>query len=410
MVYWMCIFGLSFDPHPIPYDIGLELPIEMQNNYSEGLMKRGAAGKFNFMINCLDLDDDKCAMAREEAFQVATSIEQTMDISTEINMAINFVSFCRSSCSNSTIARTGPTNYFSALANRYMLYPQALAKQLSDVDLGYTMVDAVINFNMDRRDDNFKFYFETRESSDEGLYSFKFILIHELTHGLGIVNSFDSFTEGEAGLLSPSPAFRQLFSREFTQRYRVQSNSPFPFINIYDSLLEDARTNTPLIDFYRAHFYNASVPLSSDTFNAAQSLHMAATSRFSVVFNAGSEKIPVDSSFAPFNDGSSLSHIDPSVNSDSLDELMYAFASTRSVNSYPGHDVSPFGRSQILILQAMGYTFQIDAEAVPTSSAMSILPMWLLLVNNCLFYLNLFTMSGVKYTHMPRRTGIRHLT
>eukprot|EP00835_Amoeboradix_gromovi_P006783 NODE_886_length_3442_cov_0.414897.p1 type:complete len:436 gc:universal NODE_886_length_3442_cov_0.414897:2703-1396(-) len=356
----------------------------------EKLGKRSSTSFFTFDIDCLDVDDDTCEKAKKESKELAQNLERIFDLKAEIKMLIRFISYCSTECSNDTIARTGPTSYFAMLEKPSILYPQSLVKQISSNlgNLALSKYDAIINFNADSRDNEFRFYFESYEdASSTDRYSFKFIVTHELMHGLGLVTSFDEYLnttkvlqaqksdsdrsniklDSNSRMLSPTPNVNTLSKRDvsFVPKNRVRSEYSFQFINLFDTFLVDDRTNSSFESIFMEYFYGKHTPLPIQTIYQASSLYKASTLRYAVVFDTGKERFPVDTTFRDFNSGSTMSHLDPNLGSGALDELMWSIASHKRLSDLEGYNISPLGYYQLSILDSMGYKIKIDLKTIP---------------------------------------------
>ena len=343
---------------------------------------------FKFEVNCGNIDKDICDKANKESSELASLMEKVLDIKRNIVILIQFISFCETVCNNETIARSGPSTYFALSRNPVILYPQSLVKQLANNSnsLAYSKYDAVINFNSDSD----RLYYETFEDgSQNNQYSFKFIVSHECMHGLGVVTSFDEYIDisqfeaiqtgksnypvtASSKLLSPAPNNNNLNKKikrdlNFLPKGKVESFSNFQFINLYDTCLVDARTNFKVFDIFMKYFYNSPTPLPIQTLFQASSLYKGATLRYAIMFDTGSEQFPMDTTFANFSSGSSMSHLDQGLGPGSLDELMWSIAQHDKTIDLKGSSSSSWGYYQLKMLQTMGYPLKIDPETVPKS-------------------------------------------
>ena len=362
---------------------------------SKRFKRSSDSGRFIFDVVCGNIGNDSCNKAQQEANEVAARLEQVLVLNKSIKMQINFVSFCLTSCSNDTIARTGPTTYFALRDKPTVLYPQSLVKQLATNQdaLSFSKYDAVINFNSDFSKGGFRFYFESYDSSTHySRYSFKFIVSHELMHGLGLVTSFDEYIDmsqnrpqqlqasvaqyqvpSTSHLLSPSPNLNILKKRDavFQPKSSVASSSAFQFLNVFDTFLVDVRTNSRLNDTFMTYFYTSKSPLPILTLYHASSLYNASTIRYAIQFDTGTETFPMDTSFSEFSSGSTMSHVDNSLGEGALDEMMWSMAGHTRTTDLNGGRMSPLGYYQLRILETMGYKLKIDPNSIPKSISTS---------------------------------------
>jgi hypothetical protein len=94
------------------------------------------------------------------------------------------------------LASAGPTDLFE---NNDVLFPSALAKQLSGRNLNNDATDIQVNVNPAQPWD-----YNVLGTAPAGKASFVYTLIHEIGHGLGFIDSFDPDT-GEIGNDYPFP-------------------------------------------------------------------------------------------------------------------------------------------------------------------------------------------------------------
>ena len=229
----------------------------------------------------------------ETAFEYAVSIWETL-ISSPV--AIN-VTAVWTNLSSGTLGAAGPsfwTSNFNGAPKFNIYYPGPIAEKLAKADLnGTNEPDIVAQFNS-----SINWYFQTNGIPGQSQYDFVTVVLHELGHGLGFTSTFDvDFGIGRYG--------------EFTD------GIPFP----YDLFIE----NNVLENLYQ-NFDSPSDELASQLTNNNVFINTPSSTAKSQLY------API-----PFNDGSSIAHLNPTANPQGTENsLMRPFINVNEVNHDPG--------------------------------------------------------------------------
>ena len=267
-------------------------------------------------------------------------------LKSRINLFVQYLPFV----GNLNLAMTLPVNKHCAkLGNngQYFLFPSALLKQASNkLELfENSMQDVEINVNS-----KVQFYFGMGMIQREE-YDFEQVMLHEITHGLGLGTTLQPEKVGNDSILIPKIV-------------HVDGYSYFAPISIYDGLLKSSNSTqfaqvgailstfpkqlANIEEFYRLFLQNQTA------FSAAKQLHQLASSA-QLSFNARPGRQVKLHSTLEFIPGASVSHISTY---DPIEFLMKPFIrpgislETSIINS---QYYSIFGPETLRMLETMGY-------------------------------------------------------
>ncbi|KAI8086829.1 uncharacterized protein B0P05DRAFT_635537 [Gilbertella persicaria] len=144
---------------------------------------------------------DKVSKAIAAAIDELTRV---INIKNSLLILVKYHSFCEKICANDTFGWGSPTSQFTLPfedgADLNYVYPQALAKQLAPYSSTsvWSKYDIEIEINsdlylMDSEEANGKYWFvnESRITPDQ--IDFRYLVLHELLHGLGFLSSWAAY-------------------------------------------------------------------------------------------------------------------------------------------------------------------------------------------------------------------------
>jgi hypothetical protein len=197
---------------------------------------------FEFSCDGASIGQDRCELAKTGFENAGKRIASALDIKETIIVQALFHSFCSSqrnaNCrdANNTLGRASGAAYFPASrigSKDVYFYSQSLVKQLKkNSDVHYAKADIFAEFNSD-----FNFWFQgSGVPIKQNDTDFEFVVLHELTHGLGFESAWVQYSgyytmlTRNAGYLAPLP---------FAQGSSDQSAivSTFSPLSIFDSFL-----------------------------------------------------------------------------------------------------------------------------------------------------------------------------
>ncbi|KAJ3218631.1 hypothetical protein HDU67_004684 [Dinochytrium kinnereticum] len=226
------------------------------------ITEASASNPFTFLFSCT-ANSSLCDLANKAFVSAGARIGKSLKISQPVVVVANFYSFCSgfdgmSSCSNSTgsrqpLGRASPSAYFSARpkaspSKMYSFYPQALVKQLPvDASVTFSSADILAEFNSD-----YPFHYASAGKpigpSDIDL---EFVIVHELTHGMGYDTAWTDYSilgKGDPSLALP-PSTRQFLAPAFfTQGVSTSSANVVNWqpLTAFDSFVIDSATRAYL--------------------------------------------------------------------------------------------------------------------------------------------------------------------
>ncbi|KAI8811522.1 hypothetical protein BJ742DRAFT_796316 [Cladochytrium replicatum] len=351
-----------------------------------------------------------CNYARDGFASAGKRITSALTFYRPINIRANFYSFCggrsASSCDlKDTLGQATAAAFIAARPAKsndtdYYMYPQGLFKQLSinvDVkDSDYSDYDILAEFNSD-----FNFHYNSSGTPIQpNQVDFEYVVLHELTHGLGINTGWVSYAsigalnsiKPKADYLAPIPDFAGNSIATAT----VPGWLP---LNIFDKFLVDSSTSTSIMRSVAARIFSfnpknrkladfiSDFQNSGDPYAAAQSFYKlvtANTKTLSFAIPASKHNPNAQSAFLQtvrnkYLPGSSIAHVDydtywqtpdflmiPAVQNLTgltLDQIVLRY--TPSTRPDPTFKVLPaYGNLTLGMLHAMGWPTKDAPERV----------------------------------------------
>ncbi|KAI8800314.1 hypothetical protein BJ742DRAFT_651905, partial [Cladochytrium replicatum] len=282
-----------------------------------------------------------CNYARDGFLSAGKRIASSLTFYKPINVRANFYSFCggrsASSCDlKDTLGQATAAAYIAARPAKsddteYYMYPQGLFKQLSinvDVtDSDYSDYDIFAEFNAD-----FSFHYNSSGTPIQpNQIDFEFVVLHELTHGLGINTGWVSYAsisalsslKPKADYLAPIPDFAgssfdtatvpQWLPLNIFDKFMVESSTSNSIARtVATRIFSYIPNNRKLADFISG-FQN-----SGDPYAAAQSLYKLVTANTKTLsFAIPPSTLNPNARFAflqtvkdKYLPGSSIAHVD----------------------------------------------------------------------------------------------------
>ncbi|KAI8809320.1 hypothetical protein BJ742DRAFT_804625 [Cladochytrium replicatum] len=238
-----------------------------------------------------------CNYAKDGFTSAGKRITSALNFYKAINIRANFYSFCGGRTANcdlkDTLGQAAATAYFPAkLSNEsdYYAYPQALFKQLSinaDIkDSDYSQYDILAEFNSD-----FNFHFNASgQPIQPGQVDFEFVVLHELTHGLGIDTAWTSYAAiPSLSSYSPKPDYLAPIPSLVGSSIATATVPKWNPLNIYDKFFTESASSQSLRSAAAKIFsfdpnskklssFIADFQSSGSPYTAAQSMYKLVTS------------------------------------------------------------------------------------------------------------------------------------
>ncbi|CAG8556041.1 1198_t:CDS:2 [Paraglomus brasilianum] len=331
----------SPDPHPkifVPCPMETTPPVQRRQNTAN------ATNMFQITLTCLDPDKVKCNKV-QRAFNLAGQILTGSLILTEpVTVNATYTNFC-------TSFNDCPTNGFLTLGGaapartiplkdsdgKTRFFPQSLVKQInsqnhpqfSQFDI-LAMFNSVANFWFE--DDNVPI---RQDQSD-----FSFVILHELVHGLGFTSSWDDYINQVPEALTPdvSPvsggAGTSFQFAEFAfDKFMVLTSTGQKMSDITDQLNGFSNGAGAQIRDINAF---ASAFVTSPQYQVAKNTFKFAITKGAMSFLPQGETninnaVTLETSLNPYQQGSSISHVDFATFSKTPDFLM-RFLADRGVS------------------------------------------------------------------------------
>jgi len=157
---------------------------------------------FAVSFTCLISDTTLCGKVRNAFNKAGTIISNNIVLTAPVTVNATFLDFCKTmgNCGDSvrhliTLGGAAPANSISMVDttdNQTRLYPQALVKQLpTKRKRNFNQFDIFAQFNSQGN-----FWFEGDGPIGQGQSDFLFVILHELTHGLGFASSWSQTYDG----------------------------------------------------------------------------------------------------------------------------------------------------------------------------------------------------------------------
>ncbi|ORZ06498.1 hypothetical protein BCR42DRAFT_337161 [Absidia repens] len=201
-------------------------------HYNQTTVNRTAAFNVDYQLNCKVNDDPFCAKVENGIRLALLEFAHVIDLKTKININITYHSFCDEGCSNSSYGFGIPSSQFilpfDTGPDLNHVYPQALAKQFVrsfDSSSVWAASDVTIELNHDAYMQSvdygkaeslgwngtgipptgrFWFMDDPTSNINEDQVDFRYVVLHELMHGLGFLSSWAAY------FWSSTSPFRQL--------------------------------------------------------------------------------------------------------------------------------------------------------------------------------------------------------
>jgi len=379
----------SPDPHPKNF-----VPCPMESAPLERRQNTGnATNMFQITLTCLDPDKVQCNKV-QRAFNLAGEIlTGSLVLKTPITVNATYTDFCKS-------FNDCPTNGFLTLGgaapartiplkdtdNKTRFFPQALVKQMNPPSRPqFSSFDILAMFNSVA---NFWFEDDTtpirQDQSD-----FTFVILHELVHGLGFTSSWDDYINQVPQALTPdvTPAgsgssFQ--FSEFSFDKFMVLMSTGQRMSDITAQLNAFSTGAGAQIRDINAF---ASAFTTSPQYQIAKNTFNFAITKGAMGFLPQGETnlnnaVLLETSLNPYQQGSSVSHVDFATFSKNSDFLM-RFLADKGISlgdaivqngNFSGGAVGP---KLLKVLESLGYTTQANPNPIrpaeSTSSSSSIL-------------------------------------
>ncbi|KAL7748570.1 hypothetical protein RI367_005981 [Sorochytrium milnesiophthora] len=339
---------------------------------------------FQFTFQCNLGDQTMCDKAQRAFESAGARLSRVLDLTQPVQVLAKFNSFCKmGKCADNTLGRAGAASFWTmpgagAFDNGY-LYPQALAKQLSEgQQRPWSQYDIIADFNSDSSPNAAadKFWFEGDAPIVQNQYDFEYVVLHEMMHGLGFISSWGVYFSDpqDSGstmpLVTPPPA-------------AVPSSTTglFAPLLVFDSLIVNLANASQSFQNVSAAMSRAAY--SSDITSASGSAHSLAADMytqattpmtFALSLDANSNDYAViDTREQPFCTGSSLSHLDLELYTDTPDALMRPQAANGKTlamfdawaSEWSGGAIGPL---TVRVLKRMGYKVKVDPVTTNTTS------------------------------------------
>ncbi|ORX52966.1 hypothetical protein BCR36DRAFT_411326 [Piromyces finnis] len=326
-----------------------------------------------------DIDEEQCRKVEETLKKCSQYIQKMITIHKKLYLTVDYYSFCKEkNCSNNsvTVASSSPSSlYLLNDANGIeWSFPKALYKQIHGTsDLDDNEEDIYIQIN-----NNYQFYFGDSDEFNEKYRDLLYILLHEITHGLGFLSFWDTafyknypeifekYSQAKDTYLTPQGYYSISESNNkkvqflgwvpisIYDRYLMYHEEYSPIYTLYLSMLKSSKAilkknggKMPLGEFIKAYEND-----DNEGFIASKFLYTLATGKggsisFGVPSNEYIEKsfdtefkyvtfsnyVPLQSFCNLWNGSSSLSHIDYSFIDTSDFLMVYMAKKGRSLKS-----------------------------------------------------------------------------
>ncbi|KAI9188679.1 hypothetical protein H9P43_000100 [Blastocladiella emersonii ATCC 22665] len=324
----------------------------------------------------------ECGYARSAFSRAAAHLSRAIDLARPLAVRASYRSFCGTgTCDDSLLGRAGASSFWArrepldagSNGTAAIMYPQALARQVAvGRDLAWSTYEIQAEFNADspRGQARRKFWFPESGLAIAGdQYDFEYVVLHELVHGLGMMSAWGTYFDDDARgtalpLLTPPPG--SYAALDVDDGGPVAATSPFAQPLLFDTLVFDVPRRRSLLASLAAiartqpAAFPSTPPPTDPGVDAAAGLYMRATTArtFAVASDAsGAHPLAVlETAFAPFAPGSSLSHVDQALYTGTRNALMRARASRGKTLGEVVDASDPLGPVVRGVLAALGYT------------------------------------------------------
>lgn len=346
----------------------------------------------SIFFSCSEKDEVMCKKANTAYQNVANTLSRVLKLNRDIKVRAEYTSFCKNlgQCEVSTLGQASSSMYFSinGVPNVDPNYwvPQPLAKQMVE-GLPFAEYDIHAQFNADNpKDFNKKysrFWFKGDPAIKQDQFDFEMVCMHELIHGLSFITALGTYLPGK----SPNSSFPGLtLSLNVSMRGDdiVGVNAVYPPL-IFDKFLVTHPDGIPLARSYGSliNGLDASLPFdqwlerfrSSDALAVSKKLYELATTPRAIRFQLGGDPsnpksfddpenyVVLHTSYPQFKKGSTLSHVDQEMYTDTADFLLRPEAPSGVTVDVLSKGKFPIGPKTIRVLNAMGYKTNVVNSA-----------------------------------------------
>ncbi|RIA82646.1 hypothetical protein C1645_729141 [Glomus cerebriforme] len=367
---------------PCPYTINLDSQ-DTHINYGENM--------FNITFYCNDNDLILCNKAKKTFEMAGQIISETLILNTKIDVNATFFDLCgtdKEQCKNISFRRiigaAGPARSIILRDDDGVdrLYPQSLVKQFrfkNHPEYGQFDINAKFNSKVDY------WFIEDNLSIGKNQIDFLYVVLHEFIHGLGFLSSWDNKNGFASGWedymndrpealtpeisISSSDATRQFKFNGFLEsafdRYMIHiptGNKTSAFTGELNKFQEIVGVNFQNEVDFVTKFHN------SPQYQIAKTMMSFAVSPNTLGFlprgaTKADDAIILETSLQPYQQGSSVSHVDLKTYNNTGDFLMKFLAdhganldnliAARIGNNNGGHNAA-IGPKLKLVLETLG--------------------------------------------------------
>lgn len=228
-------------------------------------------GKVKIQFMCNSSDVKTCNKARNAYQNVADTMTSLLNLRQNVTILAQYLSFCQAfdECGRlDLLGSARPSQYWmmpgSSKVDTSYMYPQSLARQLTD-DLPFgDSPDIIASFNSDEKPGATlsKFWFSGDGDIQTTQYDFEYVVLHEIIHGLGFLTSLSTYLpdpakSNQSTIVSGSMANSlPLVSFNVNMAWNTKTGAPeisptgdLPYI--FDKFLVENSTGVPLSTMYR---------------------------------------------------------------------------------------------------------------------------------------------------------------
>ncbi|KAG9286285.1 hypothetical protein G9A89_014271 [Geosiphon pyriformis] len=354
----------------------------------ELLSAANSTNMFQVLFTCGINNKNTCNKVKNAFLTAGKIITATLVLKSPIIVNATYMDFCKSmgDCGSSqgylTLGGAAParTIPMKDLDGKQRFYPQALVKQFGyDTHRQFTTYDITALFNSVTN-----FWFDSDPNPITPAQSdFLFVILHELIHGLGFTSSWDDYLNVEPEALTPDlgegiengRSTYQFVEYAFDQYMVVipQNRNATSYTDALNTFSTSSRFSD--IDTFANAF------VESSQYDTAKTMFKYAITKNSLGFLLKGAKSPQDAliletSLDPYQQGSSISHVDYKTYTNTSDFLM-RYLQDRGVSlqdailaggNYKG---GPIGPKLKMVLETLGYATQDNPnpyKPLPSSS------------------------------------------
>ncbi|KAI7859856.1 hypothetical protein BDC45DRAFT_474726 [Circinella umbellata] len=351
-------------------------------------------GSTNAMIiidfTCESTNQDECNKVKASLTKASEYISSVLVFKTPLYVNATYLSFCQQlgQCEEASEGTIGTgqaypsVSYLMQEGNTTRMYPQALLKQYHNLAKSVDWYEYDMNayFNSE-----ITWYYEDdgnpiKENETDLLLT----IIHEFVHGLGFVSAwsddtyerFSMYDSTMKKFLTPMPlnppnelpeVSAVIDSEEGVQPYWGFVDFPLDKL-LYGNKYPLTLTTQVLNEWGNSNVMFANIlDMVNDWLNGknfreqAEAVYQMATERGGIKIMIDNVEIMVlETSLSPFQDGSSLTHVDQSTYATTDDYLM-CYSAMRGIslnNLSKFHPLGPLGPSLVRVLAKLGYFIQ----------------------------------------------------